>query len=454
MLPEVKPTPQTPIRVLLVGVSKSVINLVRRFISPEEVKHIQTSDQLLDFLDLPEAQTYHIAIAGPLIEDLDTVEIAQSLRGSMREAKILFCHDSRDMGFNHYEFVKNGFTEAFLLPFDTDEFRSSLESFAVKIRELAVYRPVRVVDIQEGSVLDFDLYILLPANRKYLHYSSAGCAIESGRLERLKNHSVGAVFVPLEQMDKFYDYSASRLKTLLGQEEALNETQRRDRLQLAVRDLMLGIFNTEEKTDFEEGKRMLENTTEIIKSFILQSPQADLYTEVLRTIGDISNSYSHLSNVSTYAALFSMATGVGQPEELAIAALFHDLGLSIVPASIQEKPEEDWTNKEREIYESHPEYSLNLVKNRKMVLSQSIQTMILQHHERADGSGYPLKLTEPKLKLESQLLAIADEFDELTCFEMGHRALRPEEALLHISNSKKFNLTLIAKLNTLFKKAA
>lgn len=166
----------------------------------------------------------------------------------------------------------------------------------------------------------------------------------------------------------------------------------------------------------------------------------------------VSSQTSHLSNTSTYAALFSMATGVGRPEELAMAALFHDLGLSIVPSSIQEKSVSEWTDKERDIYQSHPEYSINLVKNRKVVLSQSIQTMILQHHERVDGSGYPSGLTEPKLKLESQLLAIADEFDELTCFGLGRQALSPQDALAQISSGRKFNLNLLAKLNQVFRK--
>lgn len=445
---------ETYIKLLLIGVSQQVADLTIKFISPSEVKRICEADQFIEFLDDPQAHTFHIAIAGPLISDLETVEIAQSLRGILKDAKILFCHETREYGFNHKDFVKNGFTDAFLLPFEINEFRSALESFLVKLRELAVYRSVRVVDIQEEAVLDFDLYLLLPANKKYLHYSNAGQSIKSSRLQKLKSHSVGSIFIPLDQMSKFYNYSAARLLTLNRKENGLAETERRDRLQLAVRDLMVSIFTTEQKSDFDEGKQMLTDATEIIRAFLLQSDCRDLYSQIQKIVGDISNSYAHLTNVSTFAALFSMASGIGKPEELALAGLFHDLGLSIIPSSIQEKPTEKWTEKEREIYERHPEYSINLVKDRKIVLPQNIQTMILQHHERIDGKGYPSALTEPKLKQESQLLGIADEFDKFTCFEMGRRALPPEKALSQIAASGKFNSAITDKLCQLFIKLA
>jgi len=446
----VQVTEDPSIKLLLIGVSEFVEKLAKDLTSASEVKHIQSADDFIALLESPDLGTFNVVIAGAVLKDIQTPEIAQSLRGTLANTVILYCHDTREPGFDRQNLIKNGFNDAFLLPFDSATFRSVIEELVVKVKDLPIYRMVRVGDIDDKTVLDFDLFVLLPSNKKYLKYCKSGQAIEQNRLVRLKDQKVDSVFVPLNQMDKFYHYSANRLKALTGESCGLSETEKRQQLQEAVRGLMTDIFSTNPDVGFEDGKRMMADANGIVSSYLSQSNEGELYSRLLKTYDGSNTSYSHLSNTCTFAVLFSMATGIGKPEELGISGLFHDLGISVIPAALMAKDPREWTSEELATYERHPEHSVNLIKEKRIVLPQNIQTMILQHHERIDGTGYPLKITEPKLKLESQLLGIADEFDELTRSEIGRPTVTPEKAFANMVAGKQFSLSILEKLSYVF----
>ena len=442
------------LKLLLIGVSELVAQITTRIVGPDESKRIDSSDDFMAFLESPDAATYPIIVCGPMITDMQTVELGQALSGTLKGAAVFYCHDSRDGGYDRTLLIKNGFSEAYLLPLDKDTFCRDLDTLVVKIREMPAFRSVRVSDVDEGTVLDFDLFVLLAHNKKYVRYASAGQTLESCRVDKLKTHNVGAVFVPLDQMPQFYNYAAEKLKKAGAPAGALSETEKRERLQESVRNLVSGLFATTGELSFEDGKKVMGEAIRIVRSFLDGCGKEDLQNRMTGILGELGSTYSHLTNVSSFAALFSIATGVGNPEELAIAGLFHEIGVSMVPAALMEKDPSTWTPDERKIYEKHPEHSVNMLKEKKINLPPSVQTMILQHHERAGGKGFPLALSEPKLKPESQILALADEFDELMKFEIGKQMLSPEQALERIKASGLFNLDILNILLKTFKVAA
>lgn len=436
-------------KILCVGLIDSVSVITKQCIHHLEETWVNNCD---DFFKIVEAGELHfdLSVVGSEIPDLRVEEIAQTLRGLLQNSPLLFCDDRRERGYDRQTFIKNGFTEAFLLPADLRAFKESLQEIAVQFEKQPVYRPVKLLDIKEDETLGFDTYLFLPVNKKYVRLSGAGGVMDKKRLQKLKSHTVNSVHIPLQQMQSFYSYSAKQLQKLSSSQGGLSETERKERVETAVRELMSGIFSTKDGSGFDDGKHMLEDAGEIIKSFLSQSQESDIYKKVLSAIGDAAGSYSHLSSVSTFAALFSMGTGIGKPEDMAMAGLFHDLGLSLVPASIQEKDPSLWIDEERKVFMAHPEYSLNLIKSRKIIFPQSIQNLILQHHERLDGSGYPQGLSGHKLSRESQLLGIADEFDELTCIQIGKAQMSPQKALQSLGSKKLFDSAILNQLLELF----
>lgn len=99
-------------------------------------------------------------------------------------------------------------------------------------------------------------------------------------------------------------------------------------------------------------------------------------------------------------------------DELILAGLLHDLGKMEIPDSILNKPGK-LTPKEMEVMQLHSTLGfkfVNLVPN----ISQQISYGILQHHERIDGTGYPMKVKGEQIHPFAKIIAIADVYDALT----------------------------------------
>jgi putative nucleotidyltransferase with HDIG domain len=104
--------------------------------------------------------------------------------------------------------------------------------------------------------------------------------------------------------------------------------------------------------------------------------------------------------------------------ELAIGGLVHDVGKLAVPNEILQKPGA-LTDEEYDEIKRHPELGSDLV--RQLGFSAHVARLVLNHHERLDGSGYPRGLGAPDLDIETRILAVCDVFDAL----LSRRVYRP-----------------------------
>jgi HD-GYP domain-containing protein (c-di-GMP phosphodiesterase class II) len=104
--------------------------------------------------------------------------------------------------------------------------------------------------------------------------------------------------------------------------------------------------------------------------------------------------------------------------ELAIGGLVHDVGKLSVPNEILQKPGA-LTDEEYDAIKRHPELGSDLV--RQLGFSAQVARLVLDHHERLDGSGYPRGLGAPDLDIETRILAVCDVFDAL----LSRRVYRP-----------------------------
>ena len=120
-------------------------------------------------------------------------------------------------------------------------------------------------------------------------------------------------------------------------------------------------------------------------------------------------------------------------EGLRIAALVHDIGKISIPAEILGKPGKV-TESEYNLIRSHPQTGYEILKD--IRLPWPVADIVRQHHERMDGSGYPMGLSGDSILLEARIMAVADSIEAIS----AHRPHRPaegiEEALQEISRSK------------------
>lgn len=136
----------------------------------------------------------------------------------------------------------------------------------------------------------------------------------------------------------------------------------------------------------------------------------------------------HPINVMVISLLLGRALGMKSTElqDLGVAALLHDLGKLKLPPNLRQ-PAPSMLPLERSRYETHVGESVALAK--RMGLSDAVITAIARHHEMADGSGFPLRLSGPDLGRASQALALVNHYDRMCNPATGVDALTPHEAL-------------------------
>lgn len=119
----------------------------------------------------------------------------------------------------------------------------------------------------------------------------------------------------------------------------------------------------------------------------------------------------HNYRVSKYALIILEEMGLKlNTDNLNYAASYHDIGKIKISPDIVHK-ESSLTPKEFEVMKMHPIYSYEIIKP---ILGEDIAYIAKCHHEKLDGSGYPLHLKGDAIPIEDQIIAVADIFDALT----------------------------------------
>ncbi len=120
------------------------------------------------------------------------------------------------------------------------------------------------------------------------------------------------------------------------------------------------------------------------------------------------------------------AVGFPDLEGLRLGAYFHDLGKLALPDEVLRKPAALSTGEWRQV-KAHPEVGLEILRNLPF-LPKTALNVVLYHHERWDGSGYPKGLRGEEIPLEARIFAVADVYDALISERPYKRAWAPEEA--------------------------
>ena len=133
----------------------------------------------------------------------------------------------------------------------------------------------------------------------------------------------------------------------------------------------------------------------------------------------------------------TIATQMGLPtnqiDGIRMASMIHDLGKISVPAEILSKPTK-LTDIEFMLIKTHPQAGFDILKD--IEFPWPIARMVLEHHERMDGSGYPNGLTGDKLLIESRIIAMADVVEAIASHRPYRPALGLDKALGEISRNR------------------
>jgi diguanylate cyclase (GGDEF)-like protein/putative nucleotidyltransferase with HDIG domain len=163
---------------------------------------------------------------------------------------------------------------------------------------------------------------------------------------------------------------------------------------------------------------------------------ADLH---LRTIEALSlaieakdhNTHDHLKRVQVYAIQLGKDLGLSATElnALRAAAMLHDIGKLAVPEQILSKPGR-LTTEEFEKMKIHPVVGAEILD--RVQFPYPVVPIVLAHHERWDGTGYPYGVSGEAIPIGARILSVVDCFDALASERPYRRAMPPDEAMKHL----------------------
>ena len=136
----------------------------------------------------------------------------------------------------------------------------------------------------------------------------------------------------------------------------------------------------------------------------------------------------HAVNVSVVSLLLGRVFGLAPEDmlDLGVGALLHDVGKAALPERLRWRGEH-FSPSEQRYYEEHVEHGV--ATGRRMGLSEGALQVIGQHHEHADGSGFPGQLSSDRLTVAARIVALVDRYDNLCNPGLPAKALTPHEAL-------------------------
>ena len=139
----------------------------------------------------------------------------------------------------------------------------------------------------------------------------------------------------------------------------------------------------------------------VVRDLANSLEEKDLYTK------------NHCERVTQYSLILARKIGINEEEliSLEFAGMLHDIGKIGIPSEIINK-QGVLTGEEYEVIKRHPEIGYDLLKS--MTFLDSSSRILLQHHERIDGKGYPYGLEAEEIDTLAKILAIADAYDAMT----------------------------------------
>lgn len=290
-----------------------------------------------------------------------------------------------------------------------------------------VYIPISLESIEPLVFPDVALYIRTGGN--YVLYKSHGRDFSDHDHERLSKNGVEFIFVSKDDMDVITSHMEASAERLL-KSDILNARAKGKMIYQTSINFVNDIFtNPDKTTDLDRTKRLIEN----LMLYISDNPEAIGSLETVMTHN--YHTFVHSLQVASLTLLMhSEAYTLSRDEMLDVGtgAILHDFGKIFVPQAILNKSGR-LCEEEIEVLKRHPEDGYHFLQQ-KGVISPVALTIIRLHHERCNGSGYPLGLESRDIPRSAQVTGVADVYCTLTTDNRGNKTMPPHIAVQLMRN--------------------
>ena len=248
----------------------------------------------------------------------------------------------------------------------------------------------------------------------------------------------GAI-VKKEYLDKLYELGI--LSVYVEEESDTNEIViLKSEIENSVKEKVKDILERHTYQNNQELKELSKTADNIIMNILEEDQVVERIFDIKERSSDI---YEHSISICSLAILTALKLGVDKEKihDIGVGCLLHDIGLRYSTVDFTHRDIYDMNEKEFIEYKKHPVYAYSSLKDEDWI-SDLTKYIILYHHERSDGSGFPLRLKE--IPIECAIVNVCDAFDEMIC-GIGQKQVKVYEAIEYLKNFKslKFDSNVV-----------
>lgn len=308
------------------------------------------------------------------------------------------------------------------------------------------YIPVQPQIFRIDSIRSFDIY-MKNSDGHFVMFHPAGELYSSEIHAKIHEWNLPALYIKTSDKGRYKRYMEENF-LLIMDDQLINTEDKANIAHDAVTFIAMTMFSSPGVDIIESYKK----TIEIITRFVLANEESIKF--LIQRASSSFNEYNHAVNVG-FLGLGLAKEIFGDDSnynlaEIACGFFLHDIGKFTIPRHISNRngplSPEEWT-----IMKKHPEQGYKILQKFN-ALSEEISLIVLQHHERHNGRGYPLGIKGDKIHKYSKICAIADVFDALTSYRPYRKPKSSFNSLAIMQNEMKneFDPVFFAQFVKLF----
>jgi len=311
-----------------------------------------------------------------------------------------------------------------------------------KIASSSKYVGVKSWTLSPSRIREFDLYIFhhdhynIP---RYVLYRGKTMPLHHSHIKRVEALSQ-KLYVKRKEYKAYLQYVEQRLHDILEQDTpGLKDKEKQELVYETAVNLTVDLL------DDPRAGNNIDRASDFVQNIITYiTKRPDTAFSLIDVLSIDYYTYTHSVNVAVLSLLFGSHIGLdeSQLKELGLGTILHDIGKVKVGENVLKK-RGPLTEKEWELMRKHPEFGIEIL-NGKPIPDGALK-IILQHHERCNGSGYPYGLFSQDLHFFSKIGMLVDSFDALTTIRPYQHAYSPYEALQRMQEFQSEYKTKLVK---------
>ncbi len=276
---------------------------------------------------------------------------------------------------------------------------------AIDNRKLVAISPATLLS---ESIVGIDIYASSGEDSEPILFCSKEKPVSRYRLKKLAEEKVFRLYVSAESYDAYQSYLRDHWEQI-ADDPGFSVKTRTSVLNEVVRDVLSNAFRSGSTNNIVQATQSLSDG--IVK---IVGDERIVLSGLYNVLHHDYATFTHSANVATYAVLLAKGMGysVADQHQIAVGALLHDIGKLSIDDRILRKPGRLDEFEFKKI-QKHPLVGFQELADRDD-LSFAQLMMVYQHHEKIDGTGYPVGIVGDEIHPWAKLCAVVDIFEALT----------------------------------------